>query len=188
MARLTIWQGNVANHDQAIRKSERDCWYWATSNQRGFAKKYYNCKKLLSEKCYSCSIRNYVYFCGRESQLRSWTHHRTICTSIATLLGQHKEKTLKSGSYFTNLTPQGKKKVAELIDNKCLIQCRLNQREASVLLDTVAQVSIISEDNMQQNHPDAEIKHISYILDEPDSMGVQWENNADIPFNIFTVM
>ena len=97
VARLTIWQGNVANHDQAIRKSERDCWYWATSNQRGFAKKYYNCKKLLSEKCYSCSSRNYVYFCGRESQLRSWTHHRTICTSIATLLGQHKEKTLKSG-------------------------------------------------------------------------------------------
>ena len=41
---------------------------------------------------------------------------------------------------------------------------------------------------MQQNHPDAEIKHISYILDEPDSMGVQWGNNADIPFNIFTVM
>ena len=36
---------------------------------------------------------------------------------------------------------------------------------------------------MQQNHPDAEIKHISHILDEPDSMRVQWGKN-----NSFTVM
>ena len=72
----------------------------------------------------------------RECQLRSWTYHKTICTSIATLHGQHKKKTCKSGSYSTNLTPKEKKKVAELIGDKCVIQCRLNQREASVLLDT----------------------------------------------------
>ena len=41
---------------------------------------------------------------------------------------------------------------------------------------------------MQQNHPAAEIKHISHILDQPDSMRVQWGNNADIPFNSFTAM
>ena len=64
-----------------------------------------------------------------------------------------------------------------------MIQYRLNQREASVLLYTGAQVSIISEDYVQQNHPDAEIKHISHILDEPDSMRVQWGKN-----NSFTVM
>ena len=69
-----------------------------------------------------------------------------------------------------------------------MIQCRLNQREALVLLDTGAQVSIISEDYVQQNHSDSEIKHISHILDEPDSMSVQWGNNADIPLNSFTVM
>ena len=64
-----------------------------------------------------------------------------------------------------------------------MIQYGLNQREASVLLYTGAQVSIISEDYVQQNHPDAEIKHISHILDEPDSMRVQWGKN-----NSFTVM
>ena len=73
----------------------------------------------------------------------------TICTSIATLHGQHKKKTYKSGSYSTNVTPKEKKKVAELIDDKCLIQCRLNQRKASVLVDTGTQVSIISEDYVQ---------------------------------------
>ena len=52
------------------------------------------------------------------------------------------------------------------------MQCRRNQREASVLLNTGAQVSIICEDYVQQNHSDAEIKHISHILDEPDSMRV----------------
>ena len=148
-------------------------------------KKCYNCKKILFDKYYSCK---YVYFCGKECQLRSWIHHKTICTSIATLHDQHKEKTYKSGSYSTNLTPKEKNKVVELIGDKCLIQCRLNKREASVLLDTGPQVSIFSEDYMQQNHPDAEIKHISHILDEPDSMRVQWGNQADIPFNSFTVM
>ena len=69
-----------------------------------------------------------------------------------------------------------------------MIQCRLKKWEASVLLDTGAQVSIVSEDYMQQNHADAEMKHISHILDEPDSMTVQWGNQADIPFNSLTVM
>ena len=111
-----------------------------------------------------------------------------MCTSIATLYGQHKEKTCKSGSYSTNLTPKEKMKVAELIAHNFLIQCRRNQRETSVLLDTGSQVSIISEDYLQQNHLDTEIKHISHVPDEPDSVRVPWGNNADIPFNSFTVM
>ena len=41
---------------------------------------------------------------------------------------------------------------------------------------------------MQQNHFDSEIKHISHILDERDSMRVQWGRNADIPLNRFTVI
>ena len=69
-----------------------------------------------------------------------------------------------------------------------MIQCRLSNREASVLLDTGAQESITSEGYMKQNHPDAEIKHISHILDESDSMRVQRGNNADILFSNFTVM
>ena len=111
-----------------------------------------------------------------------------MCTSIATLHGQHKEKTCKSGSYSTNLTPKEKMKVAELIAHNFLIQCRRNQRETLVLLDTGSQVSIISEDYVQQNHLDTEIKHISHVPDEPDSVRVPWGNNADIPFNSFTVM
>ena len=133
-------------------------------------------------------VVNMFIFLYEICQLRSWTYHKTICTSIATLHGQHKEKTCKSGSYSTNLTSKEKKKVAEVPSDKCVIQCRLNQREALVLLDTGAQVSIISEDYVQQNHSDSEIKHISHILDEPDSMSVQWGNNADIPLNSFTVM
>ena len=77
-----------------------------------------------------------------------------MCTSIATLHGQHKEKTCKSGSYSTNLTPEEKVKVAGLIGHKFLIQCRLKQRETSVFLDTGVQVSIIGEDYVQQNHLD----------------------------------
>ena len=109
-------------------------------------KRYYNCKKLLFEKYFSCSCCKYVYFCGKKCQLRFWTHHKTICTTIATSLNQHKEKNYKSGCYSTNLTPKEKNKVAELIGDKYLIQCRFSKREKSVLLDTDAHVLIVSED------------------------------------------
>ena len=111
-------------------------------------KRCYNCKKLLFEKYFSCSSCKYVYFCGKKCQLRFWTHLETICTTIATSRDQHKEKNYKSGCYSTNLTPKEKNKVAEIIGDKYLIQCRLNKREKSVLLDTDAQVSIVSEDYM----------------------------------------
>ena len=88
-------------------------------------KKCYNCKKLLFEKNYSCSSCKYLYFCRKECQLGSRTHQKTMCTSIATLNNQHKAKTYKSGSYFTNLTPKKKKRVAQLIGDKCLMQCML---------------------------------------------------------------
>ena len=39
VSRLTIMQRDVATHHLAIRETERDCWYLATSNQRGFAQK-----------------------------------------------------------------------------------------------------------------------------------------------------
>ena len=99
-----------------------------------------------------------------------------------------KEKIYNSGLYSTSLTPKEKNKVAELIGDKCLIQCRVNKREALVLLDTGAQVSNVSEDYIEQNHPDAEIKHINHIVDEPDWIRVQLGNQADIPCNSFTVM
>ena len=47
---------------------------------------------------------------------------------------------------------------------------------------------IISDNYMQQNYRNAEINHISHILDEHDSMRVQWGDQTDITFNSFTVM
>ena len=75
----------------------------------------------------------------------------------ATLHGQYKEKIYKSSSHSTNSTQKKKKKNAEQIGDKCSIQGKHNQRVASVLLNTGAQVSIISEDYVKLNLIDAEI-------------------------------
>ena len=91
-------------------------------------------------------VVNMFIFLGKKCQLRFWTHHKMICTTIATSRNQHKEKNYKSGCYSTNLTPKEKNKVAELIGDKYLIQCRFSKREKSVLLDTDAHVLIVSED------------------------------------------
>ena len=85
VANLTIWQGNVATNIRQSGKLKEIVGIWQPAIKETLPKKCYNCEKLLFGKYYSCSSCKYVYFCGKECQLRSWTHHKTICTSIATL-------------------------------------------------------------------------------------------------------
>ena len=62
------------------------------------------------------------------------------------------------------------------------------QQATSVLLDTGAQVSIVSKKFILENFINAEITAISEILDEYDSLRVQWGNNSKILFAGFTIL
>ena len=62
------------------------------------------------------------------------------------------------------------------------------QQATSVLLDTSAQVSIVSKKFLLENFINAEITAISEILDEYDSLRVQWGNNSKILFAGFTIL
>ena len=126
-------------------------------------------------------------FVGKDVSL-SPGHTTKLHTPVATLNDQHKGKIYESGSYSINLSPKEKNQNAELIGDKFFMHCSLNKWVVSTLLDTGAQVLIISDNYMQQNYPNAEINHISHILDEHDTMRVQWGDQADTPFNGFTVM
>ena len=49
-------------------------------------------------------------------------------------------------------------------------------------MDTGAQVSLISEDWLQENLPDIEVQDVKYLLDQPDQLHVRWGNSQEIPF------
>ena len=45
----------------------------------------------------------------------------------------------------------------------CTVNCIGNKKPSKLLLDTEAQVSIISKDKLESNFPDVQIQDINYI-------------------------
>ena len=94
----------------------------------------------------------------------------------------------KRGSYTVNLSRKQKHKVTRLIGEKCLIKVLLNNKLSPVLLDTGAQVSVISDKYLRNNFPHVDEYPVNELLDELDSLRVQWGNQTDIPFKKYTVV
>ena len=66
-----------------------------------------------------------------------------------------------------------KPKVAKLVGEKCMLQCRLNNIVMPVLLDTGAQVSIFEKRVLEERFPDNKIKPVEDLLDDGDNLRVQ---------------
>ena len=75
-----------------------------------------------------------------------------------------------------------------MIGEKCLIKVLLNNKLSPVLLDTGAQVSVISDKYLRNNFPHVDEYPVNELLDELDSLRVQWGNKTGIPFNKCTVV
>ena len=80
------------------------------------------------------------------------------------------------------MTVNENRAVASLVGERCLLNCYLNDHPSTLLLDSGAQVSIINIDELAKNFPDVKIQHISSILDDCDTIRVQWGDDQDIPF------
>ena len=68
-----------------------------------------------------------------------------LCQSIIQLKQRHKNEVFNKGSYQTDCSVKDKPKVAKLVGEKCMLQCRLADIVMPVLMDTGAQVSIIEK-------------------------------------------
>ena len=95
---------------------------------------------------------------------------------------------LKRGSYTVNLFIKQKQKVTRLIGKKCVIKVLLNNKLSTVLLDTGAQVSVISDKYLRDNFPHVDEYPDNELLDEPGSLRVHYENQTDTPFSKYTVV
>ena len=60
--------------------------------------------------------------------------------------------------------------------------CFVNKIVNGILLDTGAQVCLVSKHWPDHYHPDLEIEDVSSLLDEADRLRVRWGNYADILF------
>ena len=129
---------------------------------------------------------NQYFFCGKNCPIQSWKDHKQVCRAISTLTAQRQEERFKRGSYTVNLSTKQKHKVTGLIGEKCLIKALLNSKLSFILLNTGAKFSIISDKYLRENFPHVDEYTVNELLDEPDSLRVQWRNQTDIPFRIYS--
>ena len=84
--------------------------------------------------------------------------------------------------YPTKLTPKEQTKIAKLIGHKCTMLCRINGVEIKVLLDTGAQVSIISYQDVNNNFPDVQIRQIEELLESGVNLELTTANGTKLPY------
>ena len=89
---------------------------------------------------------------------------------------------MNKGSYVSHLTPKQHKSVANLVGSKCMISGLIGGAQVKLLWDTGSEVSIVSQDWVEANLPNREIKNISEILEEGRELTLKAANGMDIPY------
>ena len=83
----------------------------------------YNFKILLDDIFISCVRCNFVYFCGNKWKQSSVQHHQKLCKSTSQLQEQHRGKIINSDTYSTTLTINETRALAELVRERCTVNC-----------------------------------------------------------------
>ena len=142
----------------------------------------------MSDREYFCSSCKSIYFGGKNCHIQARKDHNQMRKAISTLAAQRQEEVFNRESYTTNLSTKQKYKVTRLIGEMCFIKVLLNNRLSSVFFDTGAQISVTNDKYLRENFPHVDEYPVNELLDEPDSLRVQWGNQADIPFSKNTVV
>ena len=89
---------------------------------------------------------------------------------------------MHADTYSSALLVKNEAKVTSLVGESCLTDCQRIGHVNSLLLDTVAQVSIIDMEDLKNYHSNTVEKSLKETLDDCDSFLVHCGNTEDIPF------
>eukprot|EP00794_Sanderia_malayensis_P006740 gene6740-7500_t len=123
-----------------------------------------------------------------------WSGHKNICQAIAqsSRNRNYDDKIIGDSEddffYSSHLTPKTHQKIAKLIGEKCVMECTLDNIAMTVLLDTGAQVSIISNSVLHDVFPDTKISDVSNILGVSQTLDLTTANGSDLPYVGFVTL
>ena len=116
------------------------------------------------DKFKMCTNCQYVYYCNKSCQLKGWRQHKTVCDAINQLKVDRNASVCKAAIYNTTLSPSEQDQVVQLIVEKCQVACKINDLATQVLLDTGAQVYLLSHKWLESNLPGAKILEVGELL------------------------
>lgn len=98
-----------------------------------------------------------------------------MCSAIGSLSSTDVKTMFKS-----HLKPASHRKLIKLVGRRCEVRCQLNGLKTKGLWDTGAMISGVSRNWLSEWFPDAEVKDISELLEQP--LDVRSANQGKMPF------
>ena len=141
------------------------------------------CKvKEINTPFKQCSNCKFVRYCSESCQQQHWNEHKTLCKQLSELNEQKlRENFSNDGVYACHLTPREDSAITRLVGKKCTVQCSLNGVKTTALWDTGAQVSIVSNDWICENLPNAKIQGVEKLLDV-NNLELKAANGTALPY------
>ena len=135
-----------------------------------------------------CSQCRVVYYCSPTCQRKHWSEHGPICKALNLLAPDPNDSNSLenvANSFACHLSPKQQVRLSSLVGNKCIVKCKLNGRNASVLWDTGSQVSLVSSSFLEENFPSLELRKLNELLDSSSDLELRAANDTPVPFDGF---
>ena len=135
-----------------------------------------------------CSQCRVIYHGNPTWQSNHWYEHGPLCKALNSLASDpNYPQSLDNvtTSFELHLLPNQQVRLSSLVGNKCIFNCKLNCRNASVLWDTGSQVSLVSSSFLKDNFPSLELRKLNELLDFSNDLELRAANDTPVPFNGF---
>lgn len=107
---------------------------------------------------------------------------QNIVWGVSTLAAKRAEESI--GCYTSHVTPRIHARLVDLVGEKCMIDCQLNDLYCKFLYDTGAQVSLISSNWLHRHLQNVKIHPVKELLDEHEIV-LKIATDNDIPFKAY---
>ena len=135
-----------------------------------------------------------VRHCSQKCQKEQWKDHKILCQSICEFSEPGNQSASGLGDacdpafFSSHITAKLRGKIARVVGNKCIVKWSLDQEEFEVLWDTGAQVSLISQEMLDERLPYLEVKNISNLFDPSDNLDLLAASGTSIPYKGWTAI
>ena len=117
-----------------------------------------------SSQIFQCSGCRSVRYCDRQCQKGHWAKHKVLCKAIQYLHKSEVEKCKKACSFSTHLTPKQRNEIVNLVGDRCVIDCWIEEEYTEVLWDTGSQVCLVGRQWLRNRGIEKEMVSLSEIL------------------------
>ena len=128
-----------------------------------------NCKTNLDtmKMCTGC---NSVYYCSLTCQKKHRGQHKVICQAVQCLRNKVKKDSQTVSinglkGVVHELSPKGRKQIAKVVGERCIVSVLMDKETHAVLWDTGAQVCLAGKEWLKSNFPGKQLRPVSELFD-----------------------